>query len=446
MSDPTAEDGAPHGDPDRSQIPDEQRAHGDDPAPEPRGRRFLRELAGGTAAVSILSIVVGLLVGAVFIAIFNTNGTIGYFFAAPGPTFAAIGETYAALVTGGLFDPSRAAGAYVPDGVGPLAPVIRFFEVLSPFSDTLRNATPLIAAGLGVALGFRTGLFNIGGRGQIIIGAILGGAIAFHLPAPGIVKLVLAGLLCIVGGAIWGGIVGLLRAVSGAHEVITTIMLNYVAFWLLDLLLRTPLLQAPRTVNPQSPPIPDDAALPYLIPGSPSWIVDWGFVLVVLATLVTAWLLNRSSLGMRFRAVGENPNAARVAGMDVKRALFLSMLIAGALAGLAAFTLLFSAEDHQQGISPSFDAARVGFDAITVALLGRSRPWGVFAAGLLFGALRAGSFDMQAYVPIDLVSVIQSVIVLLIAAPPLVRTMFRLPAPTGFRLRQRSITKAVISR
>ncbi|MBI5160647.1 MAG: ABC transporter permease [Micrococcales bacterium] len=211
-------------------------------------------------------------------------------------------------------------------------------------------------------------------------------------------------------------------------------------------MLKTPLLQAPGQVNPQSPPIPDRAALPYLFPGTPGWIVDWGFVLVVLATVFTAWLLGRSSLGLRLRAVGQNPDAALVAGMNVKSVLFLSMLIAGALAGLAAFTLLFSAKDHPQGISPTFDAARVGFDAITVALLGRSRPWGVFAAGLLFGALRAGSFDMQAYVPIDLVSVIQSVIVLLIAAPPLVRTMFRLPKPSGFRLRRPSITKAVISR
>lgn len=396
---------------------------------EPRGRRFLRELSGGTAAVSVISILTGLLVGAVFIAIFNSSGTIGYFFSAPGPTFAQIGNTYQALFAGSILGNS-----------GTL------LDRLAPLTDTLRNATPLIAAGLGVALGFRTGLFNIGGRGQIIVGAIFSGALVFNAPLPGPVLLPLAGILAILGGALWGGLVGLLRAVSGAHEVITTIMLNYVAFWLLNYLLKTPLLKAPNQVNPQSPPIPEPAALPYLFPFTPAWIVDWGFVLVILATMFTAWLLERSSLGLRLRAVGQNPDAARVAGMNVKSVLFLSMLIAGALAGLAAFTLLFSAKDHPQGISPTFDAARVGFDAITVALLGRSRPWGVFAAGLLFGALRAGSFDMQAFVPIDLVSVIQSVIVLLIAAPPLVRTIFRLPTPTGFRLRRPSLTRAVISR
>ncbi|MBI5160648.1 MAG: ABC transporter permease [Micrococcales bacterium] len=217
MSDPDAPTSAPLGAVDGSQIPEEQRAPESEPAAGSRRRLFLRELSGGTAAVSVLSIVAGLLVGAVFIAIFNTDGTMAYFFSAPGLTFAQIGVTYQALFTGSIFADS-----------GTL------LERLAPLTDTLRNATPLIAAGLGVALGFRTGLFNIGGRGQIIIGAIFSGALVFNSNLPGPVLVPLAGILAILGGALWGGIVGILRAVSGAHEVITTSMRTYVAFCLID--------------------------------------------------------------------------------------------------------------------------------------------------------------------------------------------------------------------
>jgi simple sugar transport system permease protein len=155
-------------------------------------------------------------------------------------------------------------------------------------------------------------------------------------------------------------------------------------------------------------------------------------------------LLNRSSLGFRFRAVGENPSAARVAGINVKNVYFNAMLLSGGLAGLAGVLFLHSTSQGGNGLSPTFDAARLGFDAITVALLGRSRPWGVFLAGLLFGALRTGSFDMRLYVSIDLVAVIQSIIVLLIAAPPLVRAIFFLPTPTGYKLR--TPRKAVVTK
>jgi simple sugar transport system permease protein len=318
-----------------------------------------------------------------------------------------------------------------------------FSRPLDPFSEALFNATSLIAAGLAVALAFRVGLFNIGARGQIILAVIFSATLSFHLPLPGPLALIAAILIGIIGGALWGGIVGILRARTGAHEVITTIMLNYVALNLLIFLLKTPVLQQQGQVNPKSPPIPVDARLPTLFPGL-GWQVDVGFLVVIAVTVGVWWMLNRSSLGFRFRAVGENPSAARTAGIDVKNVYLYAMLISGGLAGLAGVLFLHSPTQAGNGLSPTFDAARLGFDAITVALLGRSRPLGVFMAGLLFGALRAGSFDMRIFVSIDLVGVIQSVIVLLIAAPPLVRALFFLPTPTGYRLRRS--TKAVVTK
>ena len=232
----------------------------------------------------------------------------------------------------------------------------------------------------------------------------------------------------IAGGAIWGGIVGLLKARTGAHEVIVTIMLNYVAFYLVAYLLRTPgLLQAPGSSNPKSPATKISAIFPELL--GPSYNLTVGFILVIIATAYVWYLLNRSSLGFKFRAVGENPNAARVAGIDVKNMYVYAMLISGGLMGLA------GANQVQASITTGFGSgidAGIGFDAITVALLGRSRPWGVFVAGILFGAFKAGGFTMQASqgVPIEIVLVVQSLIVLFIAAPPLVRAVFRLPTPS----------------
>jgi ABC-type uncharacterized transport system permease subunit len=209
--------------------------------------------------------------------------------------------------------------------------------------------------------------------------------------------------------------------------VIVTIMLNYIAFYLIAYFLRTPgLFQQHGSSNPKSPPIKPNAVLPPLF--SNQYNLTWAFVIVVGLTVFVWWLLNRSALGFRFKAVGENPNAARVAGIDVKNVYFVAMLIAGGLVGFAGVNQALGT--FPQGITSDLDAG-IGFDAITVALLGRSRPWGTFIAGLLFGALKAGSFAMQAAnnIPIDIVLVVQSLIVLFIAAPPLVRAIFRLPTP-----------------
>jgi simple sugar transport system permease protein len=230
---------------------------------------------------------------------------------------------------------------------------------------------------------------------------------------------ILAGL---VGGAVWGGVVGLLKAKTGAHEVIVTIMLNYIANFLLLFLLTTPAFQRKGSTNPISPFLDQSALFPELL--GPQFRLHAGFVMAVLATALVWWLLNRSTIGFEFRAVGANPSAARTAGINVSRSTILVMAIAGALAGLAGIAQVSGTEKYLSGGV----AASIGFDAITVALLGRSTPWGTFFAGLLFGAFRAGGVAMQAQTqtPIDIVLVIQSLIVLFIAAPPLVRAIFGL--------------------
>ncbi|MFC6354755.1 ABC transporter permease [Luethyella okanaganae] len=404
----------------------------DDPS---RWHGVFQQIVTGNAIMSVLAVVLALVVGAIMIAFTNeeVQNAAGYFFARPGDTVAAIWNSvsgaYTALFQGAIYNFRR------PD----------FLDAIKPLTETLTFATPLIAAGLGVGLAFRVGLFNIGGRGQMLIAVACTGWVGFAVDLPWGVHMVVAVVAGIIGGALWGGIVGLLKARTGAHEVIVTIMLNYVAFYLVSFMLRTPgLLQAPGQNTPKSAPMKDTAVFFDLL--GPRYNLHFGFVIVIAATIYVWWLLNRSALGFRFRAVGENPNAARVAGINVKNMYVYAMLISGGLVGLAGVNQVLGTVTT--GFAAGIDAG-IGFDAITVALLGRSRPWGVFVAGILFGAFKAGGFSMQAAegVPIDIVLVVQSLIVLFIAAPPLVRAIFRLPAPGTAPRRQRPIvTKEVTAR
>ncbi|WP_174240192.1 ABC transporter permease [Clavibacter michiganensis] len=427
------------GDPTRSEAPAGVQAvataapaDGDGPEGS-RAGQVLREIASGSALLSVLAVVVSLIVGALLIAVTDeeTQKAAGYFFSRPLDTLRAgwdaASGAYSALFQGSIYNFRRPG----------------FANGIKPLTETLTFATPLIAAGLGVALAFRVGLFNIGARGQMLIAAACAGWVGFGFDLPPVIHLVLAVAAGIVGGAVWGGIVGLLKARTGAHEVIVTIMLNYVAFYLLSYLLRTPgLLQAPGSNNPKTPAMAENAIFPALL--GDGYSLHAGFLVVVVATVIVWYLLNRSGLGFRFRAVGENPSAARVAGIDVKNSYLYAMLISGGLAGLAGASQVLGTVTT--GFSSGIDAG-IGFDAITVALLGRSRPWGVFVAGILFGAFKAGGFSMQAAegVPIDIVVVVQSLIVLFIAAPPLVRAVFRLPAPGQARRTTRTRKAAIAS-
>src|SRR5690606_2423696 len=237
------------------------------------------------------------------------------------PICSAAGDAYAALFRGSVWN-------YRADS---------FADGIRPLMVSLNYATPLIGAGLGLAVGFRAGLFNIGGQGQMILAAIGAGWVGFKLDLPVGLHLIVAVLAGLAMGALWAGIAGALKAFTGAHEVITTIMLNHTAYYLLFFLLATPgLLQAPGSSNPKTPAMKETAVMPVLF--GDSFPIHLGFVFALVAVAITWWLLERSRIGFTFKAVGENPSAARVAGIDVPRTTLYVMLVSGALVGLAGAT------------------------------------------------------------------------------------------------------------
>jgi simple sugar transport system permease protein len=273
-----------------------------------------------------------------------------------------------------------------------------------------------------VALAFKAGLFNIGAQGQFIAGAIGASWVGFTFELPVVIHTLAAMAAAILFAGIYGGLVGLLKARTGAHEVIVTIMLNYVAAYFLLWLLSTTAFLRPGRQDPLAPDVRESAQLPHLF--GEDLRANLGFIIALIAAGAIWWLLNRSTWGFRFRAVGANADASRTAGISVARVTTSVMFIAGALAGLGgAMQILGSEPAMTAGIGGSF-----GFDAITVALLARANPIGTVFAALLFGALRAGGLTMQASTetPLDLVLVIQALVVLFIAAPALVKALFRL--------------------
>jgi simple sugar transport system permease protein len=291
-------------------------------------------------------------------------------------------------------------------------------------SETLTSATPVTLAALGIALGFRAGLFNIGAEGQLLMGGMAAVIVGFALTgAPAAIHLPLALLAAALAGALWGAFAGWLKAATGAHEVITTIMLNLISFRLVDYLLRNPPVQRPGRSDPISQTILSTAELPKILTSiQPNLRLHAGFLIALAMVALTYWLLFRARLGFEFRSAGLNPDAARYAGMRSGLIVVMAMAIAGALAGLAGANQVLGVLGRA---SPNFSGG-IGFDAIAVALLGRSHPVGVLFAGFLFGALEAGGRQMQvaAGVSIDLISIIQALIIVFIAAPMLVRAAF----------------------
>ncbi|WP_296602940.1 ABC transporter permease [Nocardioides sp.] len=381
-----------------------------------RWNDVLREIASGRTTTAVLSVFLAVVFGSLLIAATDESvrDASKYFFAAPGDFFSAawdaIWGAYTALFRGSIWNTNGTD----------------FQTNIRPLTETCKFAAPLIAAGLGVGLAFRAAMFNIGGRGQMLMAGAGAGWVGYQFDLPAPLHLTLAILVGMAAGAVWGGLAGFLKARTGAHEVILTIMLNYVAFYLLFYALsEQSLLQAPGSLNPKSLPMKESATMPKLL--GDRFNLHLGFLLALVAVAVVWWILNRSALGFRIRAVGLNPNAARAAGINVGRTYTTVMLIAGALVGLAGANQVLGTVTS--GIGVDLDAG-IGFDAITVALLGRSRPLGILGAGLLFGAFKAGGFAMQASqnIPVDIVLVVQSLIVLFIAAPPLIQAIFRLPA------------------
>jgi len=304
------------------------------------------------------------------------------------------------------------------------------FGSVRALSETSVWATPYIFAGLAVALAFKGGLFNIGAEGQLALGAVASALIGYALPEwlgfdlPTIIHLPLAVIVGMAAGALWAGIVGFLKAYTGGHEVINTIMMNYIALNTISFLLNGPMKDRdPNNVIARTPLIEESARMPVIFDGLR---VHWGFVLALLAAFLVWWMLNKTTLGFEIRTVGINPDAAKYAGINVKRIIILTMALSGMLAGMAgALEVTGLNYRHELGFSIGY-----GFDAIAIALLGKSHPLGVVLAAILFAAMRNGATRMQflTQLPVDLISMLQALILLFVAADAIIRFIYRIKA------------------
>jgi simple sugar transport system permease protein len=406
---------------------------------EPKRRRIWTIISAKSPVVlALLALVLGFLIGALVI-IFSTSEVLdawrGLFgsWGAPGHalkvTFDNVGAAYRAMFTGSVIDP--------PQFWHSLTTGKQWDSSLTPISETLTYATPLIIASVAVGIAFQTGIFNIGANGQAILGGISGAAVGSMLHMPTILHIPLTLAAGIAGGMVAGAIPGLLKAFTGAHEVIVTLMLNYViAFFLVFVLLSTA-FQLPGQSNDISRTMDSSAQLAPLFGVASGLRVSYGIFIAAAVVLFAWWFLERSSLGFDFRITGANPHAARASGINARMVIVVVFLVSGGLAGLAGVVQVASTTHYVDG-NFLIGSAGIGFTAITVALLGRNRPMGIVWGSLLFAALGVGGRSMQAAtgIPLDLATIIQSVVVLFVATPVLVKEIFRLRATSaqGIRL------------
>ena len=317
-------------------------------------------------------------------------------------------------------------------GGNPLAAYVGLFEgafgSARALSETAVWATPYIFAGLAVSLAFKGGLFNIGAEGQLALGAVAAAWLGYALPdllgvkIPAIIHLPIVILGGILAGAIWGAIPGWLKARTGGHEVINTIMMNYIALNAVSFLLNGPMKDPnPINVSARTPLIAESARIP---PIFANFRIHWGFPLALLVAFLVWWLLWKTTLGFEIRTAGANPDAAKYSGVNVARTIVLTMALSGLLAGLAGVIEVTALNyRHELGFSSGY-----GFDAIAIALLGKTHPLGVVVAAILFGAMRNGATRMQflTMIPVDVISVIQALILLFVAADAIIRYIYRI--------------------
>lgn len=380
-----------------------------------------------TLLVPVLALLTGFIIGAIVIALSNDSVITAYrnFFHAPGAALAAtwnaIYVAYGALFKGSIGSlPDIYNGIQSYYATGDRKP---FLLAIYPFTESLATVTPYILAGLAVAVGFKCGLFNIGAEGQFGIGALCSAFVGYSIHGwPWYIHLPLALLAGAAGGALWGAIPGLLKGLTGAHEVVITIMMNYISFRLSDWLLNGPMKAT--GYRPLTPVIENSAMLPRFFPDPLRF--NWGFFLALAMAVFVYWFLFKTTLGFEIRAVGANPDGARYAGMNIVRNFVIAMTLSGALAGLAGATQVLGI-DHWvgQGFSAGY-----GFDSIAIALLGQSHPLGVVLAAFLWGTLRSGATSMQslAGVPIEVISIIQGLVIVFVAAPAVIRWIYRIRA------------------
>lgn len=386
------------------------------------GKIFLEEISKSPITVTILAIISGLILGGLLVAITTEEVYQAFdisFWEGIKSGAGAAWSTYEALFYGSVGNPSKIIDALRS---GDALDIRRAFN---PFFESLVVSTPYIFAGLSVALGFRVGLFNIGAEGQLFIGAATTVSAAIFLKGlPAIIHIPISLLAGFIGGGLWGFIPGWLKAKTGAHEVINTIMMNYIAFRLSEFLLRGP-LKNPEGFTPVSAHIEESAEL-YRFFESPIRF-HIGFFIALFVAFLVYWLLFKTTWGYTLRTVGANPRAAKYAGMNIVRSTVIAMFLAGGLAGLAGANEVLGVNHN---LALAF-ASGYGFDAIALALLGKSNPIGVVLAAILFGFLRNGAIQMQlsAGIPIDIISILQAFILAFIAAPAIIRTIYRLKEP-----------------
>ncbi len=383
---------------------------------------FWEEFSSSSITAIILAIITGIFLGGVLVVV-TTNEVYAAFrvsiLEGLKTSILTAWNTYVALFNGGVGNPAKIIAALQSGD----ADQIRW--ALNPFLESMVQATPYMFGGLGVALGFRVGLFNIGVEGQIFMGAVAASfaGYAFH-GLPAYIHMPLALLCGALGGAIWGFVPGILKAKTGAHEVITTIMMNYIAFRLTDYLLKFP-MHDPNEYTPKTPWILETAKIPQLF-GHPIRF-HYGFFIALGMAFLVYLLLFKTSWGMELRMVGLNPSAARYAGIRIQIATVLAMVISASLAAMAGANEIL-AVNHR--LLPAFSSG-YGFDSLTLALLGKNHPLGVVLSALLFGFLKSGARSMQIAVgtPIDIVSILQALILAFIAAPAIIRSIYRLKEP-----------------
>lgn len=391
------------------------------------------------SAIPLLAVVTAFIIGAGVIVFTDRPflAALPGFFDDPGGVLRmgwdAVVTAYKSLFEGAIGNPAKISDglqAWIVDGEARA-----FRSAMRPLSESLTKSIPYILAGLAVALGFRAGLFNIGAEGQFVIGGLCAVVVGFSVEGlPAYIHLPLAIAAGALGGGIWGGIVGALKAWTGAHEVINTIMMNWIAFRLIEWLLREPLEAVQGTHRTAE--ILDTAKLPRFF-DSPIRL-HAGLIIAILAAFFVYWFLWKTTWGFEMRTVGANPRAARYAGMRIGRSVFLAMFLSGALAGLAGVSESLGLTHN---MTLGFQAG-YGFDSIALALLGNSHPVGVVLASLLFGVLRAGGTRMMsvAGVPLEITSIVQAMVIIFIAAPAIVRSLY------GLRVRREEMAPAAITR
>ncbi len=372
------------------------------------------------AVIPILAVVTAFLVGSLVILITDFENLAKLGSDPVGAITGALGtiaNAYSAMLVGALGDPARIGAALADPTPRAVAAAVR------PITETLVAASPLIFCGLAVAISFRGGVFNIGVEGQFVLGAFGATVAAIALRDQPMPLILLGSTIAgsLTGGA-WGFIPGFLKARLGAHEVITTIMLNYVAAQIVMFGLRSDFLRKDGSSEPISKVLSDFVRIPQVF-DLPAIRLHWGFAVALLMAAVVSWFLFRTTKGYELRAAGFNLHAARYAGMSASGSIILAMSLSGALAGLGgSMEVLGTVPQMSNEISAGY-----GFSAIALALLAGNRPAGIVAASLLFGALRTGGGLMQVKtgIPLDLLFFIQALVIMFVAAPGLIRVLYR---------------------